>query len=249
MGIETNMTRRAAPRTVEWFKQDRLHLIELAKAIDSFAAAHRSFQKLIDLGPDGDSDLRAALHTSGVICYARPFVNNKRADGTRGAFQKNLVKTHAGYVEEIHKELIDLRQKLVAHSDRDYVDGRLFRKLLALDIEQEQTEFLVGATVVTQTVHTLQDMALAREFMLHIEAVEQAAHAEATMRLEHFVRTGQRFPKQMEAARPSGAKPRIKTPRFEMSPDKPLLVPYHMLNPHAVLTLPPLIKGPQGYVF
>src|SRR5262249_22457206 len=98
-------------------------------------------------------------------------------------------------------------------------------------------------------VHTLQDMALAREFMLHIEAVEQAAHAEATMRLEHFVRTGQRFPKQMEAARPSGAKPRIKTPRFEMSPDKPLLVPYHMLNPHAVLTLPPLIKGPQGYVF
>jgi hypothetical protein len=69
----TTMTRRTALGTVEWFKRERLHLIEIAKAIDSFEAARRSFQKLVDLGSDGDPDLRAALHTSAVINYARPF--------------------------------------------------------------------------------------------------------------------------------------------------------------------------------
>jgi hypothetical protein len=248
LATEADVTRPALG-TVEWFKRERLDLIEFAKAIDGFGAARRSFQKLIELGPDGDPDLRAALHTSGVISYARPFVSNTRADGTRGAFPKKLVKKHTNYIEGVHRELIDLRQKLVAHSDRDYVDGRLFRKLLALDIEQEETEFLVGATVVTQTVHTLHDMVLAKQILSHIEAVEQAAYAEATKRLEHFVRAGQRFPDQLEAGRSPVAKPRIRMERFEMSPDKPVTVPSHTINPHAVLTMPPLKLGPAGYVF
>jgi hypothetical protein len=87
LATEADVTRPALG-TVEWFKRERLHLIEFAKAIDGFGAARRSFQKLIELGPDGDPDLRAALHTSGVISYARPFVSNTRADGTRGAFPK-----------------------------------------------------------------------------------------------------------------------------------------------------------------
>ncbi len=242
------MTQRALG-SVEWFKRERLYLIEFAKAIDSFAAARRSFQKLIDLGPDGDPDVRAALHTSGVIWYARPFVNNTRADGTRVSFNKKLVKSQTNYIEEIHKELLDLRQKLVAHSDRDYVDGRLFTKLLKLSIEQENTEFAIGGMVATQTVHTLHDMALAKQFLSHIEAVEQAAYTEATKRLEHFVRAGQRFPKELKSARAPGVKPGTQTLRFEMSPDNPVTVPFHMLNPHTVLDLPPLKLGPAGYVF
>src|SRR5262249_1568548 len=192
------MTGQADFGTVDSFKRERLHLIEMAKAIDGFAAARRSFQKLVDLGPDGDPDLTAALHTSAVINYARPFVNNTRADGVRVAFRKNVVKGHINYVEEVHQELIDLRQKLVAHSDRDYVDGRLFTKALALEIEGERPEFLVGATVVTLTVQTMHDMALAQRFLSHIRAVEDAAYTAATKRLEDFVRAGQPFPQHMQ---------------------------------------------------
>src|SRR5215813_6596033 len=249
-GSRTTMTQRAALGTVEWFKRERFDLIEMAKAIDGFAAARRSFQKLIDLGPNGDPDLTAALHTSAVINYARPFVNNTRADGVRVAFPKNVVKGHTNYVEEVHQELIDLRQKLVAHSDRDYVDGRLFRKLVALEIEGEHTEFLVGATVATLTVQTLHDMALAGRFLSHITAVEEAASTAATKRLEDFVRAGQRFPEQHNSARSADAKRRITTGRFEMTPDEPTVdVPVQMLNPHAVLTQPPLKLGSGGYVF
>jgi hypothetical protein len=160
-----------------------------------------------------------------------------------------VVKGHINYVDEVHQELIDLRQKLVAHSDRDYVDGRLFRKLWTLDIEGEHTEFLVGATVATLTVQTVHDMALAGRFLSHVRAVEEAAYTAATKQLEDFVRAGQRFPEQMEKARSAGAKPRIKTERFEMRPDEAVSVPAQMLNPHAVLTHPPLRLGPGGYAF
>jgi hypothetical protein len=243
------MIRPAALGTVEWFKREKLDLIEFAKAIDSFAAARRSFQKLVDLGSDGDPDLTAALHTSAVINYARPFVNNTRADGVRVAFPKKAVKGHTNFVEEVHKELMVLRQKLVAHSDRDYVDGGLFKKLWALEIDGETPEFLVGATVATLTVQTVHDMALAGRFLSHTRAVEEAAYTAATKRLGNFVRAGQRFPEQLEKARSTEAKPRIKTERFEMTPDKSVSVPFQMLNPYAVLTQPPLKLGPGGYLF
>jgi hypothetical protein len=128
------------------------------------------------------------------------------------------------------------------------VDGRLFRKLWALEIEGAHTEWLVGATVVTQTVHTVHDMALAERFLSHVRAVEEAAYTGATKRLEDFVRAGQRFPEQMQSARSAGAGPRIKTERFEMTPDKSVSVPFQMLNPYAVLTQPPLKLGPGGYL-
>jgi hypothetical protein len=89
----------------------------------------------------------------GYVLHSQMLVQQPRCATEfvlRGAISCNVC------IEGVHRELIDLRQKLVAHSDRDYVDGRLFRKLLSLEIEQEQTDFLVGATVVTQTVQRTQ---------------------------------------------------------------------------------------------
>ena len=92
-------------------------------------------------------------------------------------------------------------------------------------------------------------MTLAQRFLSHISAVEEAAYTAATKRLEGFVRAGQRFPEQLEKARSAEAKPRIKTERFEMTPDKSVSVPFQMLNPYGVLKQPPLKLGPGGYVF
>jgi len=108
----------------------------------------------------------------------------------------------------------------------------------------------VGATVATLTVHTVHDMALAERFLSHIRAVEEAACTAATKRLEDFVRAGQRFPEQHNSARSADAKLRITAGRFEMTPDEPAVdVPAQMLNPHAVLTQPPLKLGSGGYLF
>jgi len=63
LATEADVT-RPARGTVEWFKRERLHLIEFAKAIDGFGAARRSFQKLIELGPDGRRDKSQAERCS-----------------------------------------------------------------------------------------------------------------------------------------------------------------------------------------
>src|SRR6185436_17422715 len=104
--------------SAEWFKREKFRLIEQLKAIDSFAAAARSFQKLVQMGDDSDTEVRSALHTAAVVHYGRPFSNNRSAGGAR--FELGVIKKHAKYDGEIHRQLIVLRNKLIAHSDHDY---------------------------------------------------------------------------------------------------------------------------------
>jgi hypothetical protein len=86
---------KAAVGSLELFRHRRRALIEHLKAIDDFGSATRSFQKLIELGPDGDSDVHAALHTAGVISYGRPFSGQV-------PFSKRLISKEPGFRNEIH---------------------------------------------------------------------------------------------------------------------------------------------------
>jgi hypothetical protein len=108
----------------EWFTREKFALIEHLKALDGFSEAMNSFQKLVELGGTAATEVRAALHTASVIYYARPFITDKYK------FSKKIIKKHPDYDEGIHGHLLHLRNRLIAHSDRDYADGRLFRKLL-----------------------------------------------------------------------------------------------------------------------
>src|SRR5262245_46631666 len=113
----------------QWFEHRKRFLIEAVKAVDSFSAAESSFRKLVEFGTTADADLRSALHTAGVINYARPFSDNFSGKGRqRTSFPKNSVKGHPSFDDDIHRQLILLRNKLIAHSDGDYADSRVFRK-------------------------------------------------------------------------------------------------------------------------
>jgi hypothetical protein len=242
--------RSAQSGTPAWFKREKLSLIETAKAVDSFSAAASSFQKLVEVGSTADADVRSALHTAGVINYARPFSNNLSKGGHRTSFAKKIIKGHQNFDDNIHLQLMLLRNKLIAHSDADYADGRLFRKSLDLHVEQGQFKMLVGASVLTLTVHMLEDMELAKRYLAHVKAAEEAAYASLAKRLEEFVRAGQQFPSAMEAASdPKGVG--IQAGRFELSPGKPEAVaPLSLLNLNpSILNFPKLAIGRDGYVY
>jgi len=219
-----------------WFKREKFQLIEQLKAIDSFAAAARSFQTLVQMGDDSDTEVRSALHTAAVVHYGRPFSNNRSAGGAR--FALGVIKKHAKYDGEIHRQLIVLRNKLIAHSDHDYADGRLYAKNFTLERGSEQFEVIVGATLVTQTVHMLLDMPLAERCLMHVKAAEEAAHTDLQERLGEFVKAGQQCPAAFKAARSATPRPSIRAGTFNLSPNQPsALLPNVLLNPHAVLTL------------
>jgi hypothetical protein len=101
--------------TVEWFRNRARGIIAHARAIDDFGSATRSFQKLIELGLGGDLEVHAALHTAGVIAYARPFSGPLE-------FPKRQISEGLGFKNEIHEQLLLLRHKLVAHSDAKFAD-------------------------------------------------------------------------------------------------------------------------------
>jgi hypothetical protein len=237
--------------TPEWFKREKLSLIETAKAVDSFSAAVSSFQKLVEFGVTADADVRSALHTAGVINYARPFTNNSPGkEGHRTSFAKKIFKGHQSYDDEIHLQLMLLRNKLIAHSDGDYADSRLFRKSLNLHIGSEQFKIFLGATVLTLTVQMLEDMDLAKRYLAHVRAAQEAAHASLAKRLEEFVKAGQQFPDALEAAADAKLGPPIDAGQFQLSPDKPdVKVPLTFLNPYTVLNLPKLTLGQDGYAY
>jgi hypothetical protein len=240
----------AQSRTPAWFKRKKLSLIETAKAVDSFSAAASSFQKLVELGTTENADVRSALHTAGVISYARPFSNNRSEGGSRTSFPKKDLKHHQNFDGNIHDQLMLLRDKLIAHSDADYADGRLFRKSLDLRSGPKQFKILAGATVLTLTVHMLEDMELARRYLAHVKAAAEAAHGRLAKRLEEFVRAGQQFPDALEAAADPKRRAGMNAGQFELSPAKPTeVMPLTHLNPYTVLDFPKLEIGQDGYVY
>jgi hypothetical protein len=227
---------RPARGTAEWFKREKLDLLKHLKAVDSFAAAAGNFQKLVELGHTTETEVvGAALHTAGVIHYARPFIEKNR-------FRSGIIKKHSDYDERIHRQLIDLRNKLIAHSDSDYADARLFRKELSFEDKNGSVEFkvLVGGSLLTQTVHMIDDPALAKRCLIHVTAVATTAHSDLRRRFEEFARAGQECPAALEAAASIEPRSPIKLEPFQAS--------NAVLNPHAVLTKPPLIIQ-DGYAY
>jgi len=222
--------------TREWFKRENVALTEHLKAVNSFSAAVRSFEKLIDLGATGDTEVREALHTSGVINYARPF-------SAKPPFAKKIIRHHAKYDEAIHKQLVELRNKLIAHSDRDYADARIFKKFLSLRQGSKHIKALVGAALLTQTVHLLDDIQLADRYLTHVRAAEGAAAANLQTRFEEFAKAAQQFPGALNAATPKPTSPLQISEPVELNQPRPLA----LLNPHAILSKPPLKIGQDGY--
>jgi hypothetical protein len=157
--------------TVEWFGHRKRAIIEHAKAIDDFGVAARAFRRLVELGPDGDPEVHAALHTQGVISYARPFIGPVPVS-------KRLIASDPGFENEIHEQLLVLRHKLVAHSDAEFADARLFLKRFNVDNDSGSSEpTVLGAVVMARNVHTVHRPELARACLSHARRLLAAQRA------------------------------------------------------------------------
>src|SRR5262245_15361284 len=200
-----------------WFKREKQHLVEWAKAVDSFAASVRTFRKLVELGTTADTEVRSALLNAGVVRYARPFSANRSSTGS-SRFPTNVNKRDPSFDKDIHSHLLTLRDKLIAHSDADYADGRLFAKCLTA--APQNFRLLVGASIATMTVHMLEDMEFAARCLTHVEAVEKASYAQLTERFQQFVLAAYEFPQALEESASEQRAP-ILAGSFQLTPENP----------------------------
>lgn len=66
--------------------------------------------------------LLLALNTALVVTYARPFVSSRGTSVAERAVPGSLLRVLTSQEREFHEELIQMRNKEIAHTDADYLD-------------------------------------------------------------------------------------------------------------------------------
>jgi hypothetical protein len=191
-----------AEGTAEWFYHRKRQIIAHAKATDDFAFAVSTFRALIKAEPEGDIEPQAALHSAGVVSYARPFSCDP-------IFPKRLVGNQPGFRDDIHNQLILLRHKLVAHSDAEFAHGRLFVGSMEFNLESGTAKVPSGAVVMTRNIHTVQDFELAKAYLSHSEAAAQAASDTLHDALGEYALATAKYPEAFATSGPEGGSPAV----------------------------------------
>ena len=99
---------------------------------DSFQAAHAHsglLEKYVEERNDQTHWALSAFSKSLISEYARPFVSSRNLDSRKGVSTKYL-RRHADFDSNLHGELLELRNNIVAHSDVE-VEGQELQVILA----------------------------------------------------------------------------------------------------------------------
>ncbi len=129
----------------------------------------------------------------GVVSYARPFVGDR-------PFPKRLISKQPGFRDDIHQQLIELRQKLIAHSDAEFAPGRLLIGMLNLKVDSSRARVPTSAVVMVRNLHTLGDFELAKAYLAHSEAALQASGDTIHRALEEYALASVQYPESWDAS-------------------------------------------------
>jgi hypothetical protein len=110
------MKRSVNKGTAEWFELSRRRCVDHLRALLSIQMARDSAEAILQQWEFQKGGNIAALHSSCVIAYARPFTNAATKNGNIKYPTKNLMGA-PGFDKELHFHILDLRNRLIAHSD------------------------------------------------------------------------------------------------------------------------------------
>lgn len=94
----------------------------------------------------------------------------------------------------------------------------------------------MGAALLTQTAHLLDDMQLADRYLTHVRAAEGAAAANLQTRFEEFAKTAQEFPDALDAATPKSTSPLLISEPVELNQPRPVAHLNHMQSSRSLLS-------------
>lgn len=154
---------------------------ELFKTLCTLVVAKRDIEESLEAlaliathHANTHSSLHRALCRAAVVAYARPFIA-KGTDGLNRLKEKHYVPAHR---RELHAELIDHRQSVVAHSPVRESEPTM--TMYAEDVpphEPSRYIIIVGHTHVDMTVERVEDMtSLGKEVIALIDADRAALH-------------------------------------------------------------------------
>jgi len=93
-----------------------MRCVDHLRALLSIKMARSNVADILRNWDSQTSDIKSALHSACVISYARPFTHSATSKGKITYPAQQLVRT-AGFDAELHKHVLDLRNKIIAHGD------------------------------------------------------------------------------------------------------------------------------------
>lgn len=183
--------------TVAWFDVAKRDIVDSVRAVQSMSMAHASAETLAGRFDHLDIALHHALLTNLVINYCRPFVSNRGKDGSTRTYPLRLVAGAAGFVRGTHAQILELRHKMVAHSDDDYLDARFSGEAVVISRSDNPSivqKVPVRMSAVTIALWGLSRKDVAERYSAHIGAAVRTAEQRIRVRLGDFFAAAVEFP-------------------------------------------------------
>jgi hypothetical protein len=118
--------------SVEWFEHSRRRCVDHLRALLSIQMARNSANAILQQWTSQSAENNSALHSSCVIAYARPFTNAATKNGNIQYPTKNLMRA-SGFDKELHFHILDLRHRLIAHSDYGIFPSTMYLQTIGDD--------------------------------------------------------------------------------------------------------------------
>jgi hypothetical protein len=149
---------------VKKFRALKRQIIGHARALESFYTSARILNKLLYVWESNDVDLRYALYCSAIIGYSKPFTESQQKNGDKRTYKVSLLKKGKGFSGDVHDHIIEMRNKIFAHSDEDFLETKVFTLEFAVSQNGDIIRFIAGAGVTIPAIHDIKDHGLVERF-------------------------------------------------------------------------------------
>jgi hypothetical protein len=119
------MKKLANKGSARWFELSRMRCVDHLRALLSIRMARDSAIAILQGWKSQSAENNAALHSSCVIAYARPFTHASTQSG-KVTYPTKVLMAASGFDKELHAHILDLRNRLVAHSDYDMFPSTMY---------------------------------------------------------------------------------------------------------------------------
>jgi hypothetical protein len=235
--------RKIIEGTSEWFKERKQMIVSHARALDCIAAARRSVTAMLRNWESPDPEIRAALHSAAIISYARPFSDNHDTCGRWSIYPERYLK-HEGFDRALHRHLLVLRTKIIAHHDSEYLSAKLLLARVTLSIGVDAP---VGISVHVQSLYSIEDQEIARKYAVHFDAAIECIDAAMESDLRAYLQAGYQYPAVFKAVMEEGSTERVG--EFSVTGGQTYSVPLAHNTKLGQLPVPKLSVGSDGYSY
>jgi hypothetical protein len=154
----------------EWFLEKVRELRRDFRALDSVTSSIENVTALIRLWGDSDITVMSALHNMAIISYGRMFTKRKKLDVEFKVDLRDFVSA-PGFDGDMHKHLMTLRDKIVAHSDVSELHCRVGFEHASFD--ELNISFVIASEVRVASLLGTNDIATIQRYLTHFEACER----------------------------------------------------------------------------